>query len=1559
MRQRCFSILILASLVLAPLLMAAPEALRAPTHEGVVYTSDQIWSDNMTLNGDVIIASGATLTIEAGTHLNVSEDVTITIVGDLDIQGTVEDPVSIWGSWIAETSIQARWQGFLLDSGSSATVSNAAISDSRGGFDVESGASLTIESTQMRDTIIGVWAKGSIDGGGFTCVSATTSCLRVDGTATLTEVNSTLSAEVVHVHNGGNANIVMTTSTDDADVIVLDDGSTFYGEIHADGFTRMVRGSGSVSATVMPTDIGTGGIMVEADSLSGLLLTDTQCGTTCSVNSLITGSIEDVEFRSLFFTCDNYAPCIDVQVDGELKFVGAWPSTQIYSNGTFARLRGAGTVHANELSLYSSGQLFDVSGSGELIIENSSLMFVDGGTISGWSLEATNTIFTAQENGFVILDVDAVLSQIEIYRSFSSSDSTSIGLRAVWSNVVVDDVVVTGWNDSIRCESECTIAGLHLTSGGGGRNTGSSLTIDGGTVTVDTLDTSASDVGINIVAGTLHIAEWNVDMAHRSYGIQLANDASAIIRDMPGSTSSGVYDGFGDGTLFWGSSGTPNFAVSVEEKFTESTVTVTDLVGASIGGAIVHAHGFNENTNPSGEAMLPLLASGSNVEAEDTASGMGSSATLSPPGGEIQIAIVPGTGDWTIPAGVDARLVGGDFVLDGNLTIESTASLMLIDSTLTMPETSILVIQSNGQLKGDNGVLQGGGGALTAGTPLKGEGQGLTVSSSLTFTCYDPWTWVQTSLTGPLELNQDCELILDGGHASGALTVGTDAMLTERSHLKVTVIDAGNAVEGANVSVGGAVQQTNSNGEISTWYTWRVVDENGETNNGNQQTIVIQHANVNRYQSWIPTSNAQIEVMISTVPTGLISDSIRLEAVFSPWHLGDDLVVTSGMILEIMPDVELSLAPDAGIIVEGVLRAKDAWIGGTASEGISTGENGNIEMISTLYSGGPISVGDNGIASLASMTISDAPVSVSGSGTLAIIDGSISQTDICVRATGTLNLHGTLIENCGMYAMWTTDASLWVEGAIIGAGSSNGAWIQQSSGTLSGWNTTTYDGDGSALFLQMVDESLTVSDMTLSTGAGESALHIEQADDFILSDSTITGSPGVLIEESEMKLLRVDLFGPGLGVGITVHGTPSAGTIIEDCDIDGYDTALRLEGGLEEAEGVGVTILNSHLHAEIAIDSNRLPFTLLGGELDGMIQMLGIDKQWSANVIDIEEVEVNITGDASLHIAHTWIVSSPVNVTIAMTIPEFDFTLGEQQLEWVNHSQIVVIHQTYTESGMADAWYGQWTATSEGYLPATGQLQLDTSGQRVLSIEMTLNSPPLVSIEGPDTLVVNAGQSLNYSATATDPNGDDIVEWVWVLQSGEDTFLIGDTSSGTTTETEQGEWTLRATAIDIHGAEGYDTVALTVNPADADSDYIDSCPSIGGNAWWDAENNRFCGPDVFDVDDDNDEYKDDIDAFPYDACAHHDTDVDGLPNSLRSNCQTDLVEDDDDDGDGVPDSEDLDPLDPGVGLFTPSSEEKSLITTLCSPSVVLTLGLIIVFSTFAYLRFNTDIRRED
>ena len=61
--------------------------------------------------------------------------------------------------------------------------------------------------------------------------------------------------------------------------------------------------------------------------------------------------------------------------------------------------------------------------------------------------------------------------------------------------------------------------------------------------------------------------------------------------------------------------------------------------------------------------------------------------------------------------------------------------------------------------------------------------------------------------------------------------------------------------------------------------------------------------------------------------------------------------------------------------------------------------------------------------------------------------------------------------------------------------------------------------------------------------------------------------------------------------------------------------------------------------------------------------------------------------------------------------------------------------------------------------------------------------------------------------------------------------------------------------------------------------------------------------DLWDDDDDNDGFLDDQDAFPLDACAHLDTDGDGMPDEILSSCQSPLNQDDDDDGDGWSDAD--------------------------------------------------------
>ena len=1568
----------LISLLVLSILNAAPEALRAPAREEVIHTSDVTWSSSISITEDVTIASGATLTIEAGTQINVTEDVTIEIEGSLDIQGTPASPVEIWGSWVAETSIQARWQGFLLDTGSSATVSHTNISDSRGGFDIKSGASLEISSSNLTDNIIGVWNKGTLSGDGFACTSSSTSCLRVDGIAALNHVASSFSSEVIHVNHGGNANIGTVHSIDDGDVIVLETGSTFTGGVDADQFSRVVRGSGSVTATVTLNTIGTGNVLVEADSLSGLVVTGgSPCTSNCTVESILTGFVDGIEFSSLYLHCEGQNPCIDARIDGTLEFAGAWPSTEIYPQSLFARLRGDGEVRFNEISVQSTHTLFDVSGNGDLFIENST-MSGNAGLISGWSMDISNTVIPADTSGFVLLDVDAEFHQVEIARSFSSSDSTSIGLRAVWSDVMMDNVSMMGWNEGIVCESECSLIGAIVSSGGGGRNSGSGITVDGGSAQIESLETSASDVGINVIDGSIHVENWTVDMAHMSYGLQLSNDASAIIRNMPEYTSSGTHDGFGDGTLLWGSSGNPNFAISVEEKFTESNIQITDLVGNPIVGASVIAHGFSEISDSSGVAILPLLASGSFVEIEDPTSGMGSSAMLSPPGGSIQIAIVPGTGDWTIPAGVDARLVNGEFVLNGNLTIESTASLMLIDSTLTIPELSTITIQSNGQLKGDNGTLLGGTASLTAGVPFKGEGDGLVVTSSITFTCYDPWIWEKTSLTNDLSLSMDCELILDGGHASGTISLSQDSILRERNHLTVRVLDTGILVEGANVSVGGSVVQTDATGTASFSSTWRTVDGSGE-NEAEVKTVIVQHANLNRYRSWDPSSSEEIEVMISTLNLGSTVEDVRLEPVFSPYHLGENLVVTSGTSLEVMSGVELTLADGIQIVVEGEMSSSNAWIGGLGSSGLQIHNNGHLEMHEGFYSGGPLNVESGGNAQLTDISVSDASLSVSSTSEPAVLslEGSlIQQTDICVRAQGAsanLLIKATQIQNCGMVGIWSTSAHVNLSDTILEQGNTKGAWIQSSTGEIIRLNATMHDGDGAALHLDLQDSSLSLSHLELAAGSSTSSLQIEQSEGAHISDSIIHGESGIHIENSAITLERVDLIGAGIGTGITIFGAKSSAPVrIIDCDIDNYALALRLEGGVDYLESQPILIEQSHLHATTAIEANTLSFIIDGGEVDGVLELVAMEKAWSATVVNIEPPTVQITGEVRLYVGYDWEINvadaqgTPItsSVSLLIEVSEFDALLGYQTLNLLNPNQIQIVHRVHTEFGVMDVQFAEWSISVPNYLPQSGQLILDTTAQRVLNIEVAPNMNPVVNIIEPiEGSEMNAGNELIFNATAIDPDGDEIASWNWLLINDEgEEDLIAESSSGVFHAIEQGDWLLRLIVFDVNGGETQASIHFTVKPRDNDNDFSETCQTQGSNAWFDPVTGLLCGPDVFDEDDDNDGIRDDRDDFPFDACAHKDTDGDELPDSILTGCETDFIEDEDDDNDGVPDTEDIDPTDPSKG-DTSETEEKSLTATLCSPGIVLTIGVLIVFSIFAILRYrgseNTAFRRQE
>ncbi|MGB1659205.1 MAG: hypothetical protein ACPHHS_01780 [Candidatus Poseidoniaceae archaeon] len=117
---------------------------------------------------------------------------------------------------------------------------------------------------------------------------------------------------------------------------------------------------------------------------------------------------------------------------------------------------------------------------------------------------------------------------------------------------------------------------------------------------------------------------------------------------------------------------------------------------------------------------------------------------------------------------------------------------------------------------------------------------------------------------------------------------------------------------------------------------------------------------------------------------------------------------------------------------------------------------------------------------------------------------------------------------------------------------------------------------------------------------------------------------------------------------------------------------------------------------------------------------------------------------------------------------------------------------------------------------------------------------------------------------------------------------------------DTGLFVLQLTATDDLGLSTTAEVDIEITQLDTDGDWVSTCSS---ETWFDATKGLQCGPDIYDPDDDNDGRLDENDVWPKDPCAWIDTDEDGQPDRIQCppGASTLLFEDQDDDGDGVPD----------------------------------------------------------
>lgn len=120
------TLLCLFALFMSPL--ASFSADKGPVLEySGAYSRDLVWEKSVTMSGDVLILAGASLTVRAGTQVNVvpaegtkidpeylSALTELLVRGRLDIQGTVDAPVRFVIADANETA-EVAWSGITLD----------------------------------------------------------------------------------------------------------------------------------------------------------------------------------------------------------------------------------------------------------------------------------------------------------------------------------------------------------------------------------------------------------------------------------------------------------------------------------------------------------------------------------------------------------------------------------------------------------------------------------------------------------------------------------------------------------------------------------------------------------------------------------------------------------------------------------------------------------------------------------------------------------------------------------------------------------------------------------------------------------------------------------------------------------------------------------------------------------------------------------------------------------------------------------------------------------------------------------------------------------------------------------------------------------------------------------------------------------------------------------------------------------------------------------------------------------------------------------------------------
>ena len=1510
-----------ASAIILLLLISLSSPIMVSASDSTISTN-VTWSGQQILSGNLTIAQGATLTIESGTTIDCGDNYWILVEGTLIVDGAYffsSTPPVTQGSHGA-----GLWKGLVIASTGQALLNDTNIENAKTGILVN--GYLTANDLHIAHSYIGVNnAANSIING---YISDEIDYDSIQNSGTLELSNAEISQSASGVQTSGDSRIIQSNFSSIGVALKNIAGETVAEDIGL--FSVTVGISSQLSAKVSVSNVHGQNIALLIDAgnsddltVDGVIVSGYRLLVSNGATSFSLSNISfDGEVNSIVSALDQQ--CIGICSLDNITITNV--------NSGFS-LSGPGTHMISDLNISSIETAIEATGSGHILGHNLSIQSASSGlTFRGPSSVLTGTthieITNVKSPAIDILDSLHLWSEIMIHKQFNQQDSSSTAVNAWYANVEFNNLRIENFSTGIYLQdSEFTGTVVEVHGG-----TDTAIEMRDSNLITESISTKFQAFGIQLHEQSyLQTSNWAAEL-HNS-PLKLFDNSQANIRVFgPLNTNSNSYDASGDGTIYYGGSSSITVSTTNSGYFEETNVQFTDISNNPI-TATIKVNGFEIDCDVNGYATLPLFSQGSIIEAIFSGTGVTQSLFGGQANQVIQIPVIP-QGDWTITTDqsviLGPRPDGQPHTISGDLVMQGTSTLKLVNSELIIDSNSEISLLSSSQIIGEDSIIIADKINIHSSALITSvESSQITIDAVVNWSCTPTSSIVSVIFNKSLELHSNCHIEMLGGDITSTVSVQNQASFTQLSALDISVIDKGLPVQGALISINGTNELTDQYGQVNTNATARFIDASTD-NFGGLQNITLQIESFSDFVSWDSSKSFSHIFMASTLESGTMVESTILEAKWSPYYLEDDLLVPQLKSLIIDDGVSFRVSDGVSITVDGTLDAGDSTISSTGLGARWTGLilggelSSRIELANTdvVEASTPLHVSQTGYVYADGVTMmrstASEPLLYVESGSNAIIE--IKNSQFSDGGSGCIELYQSEAEihfsnlelsNCNGPAIWARQTTIQATNITIGSGTEIGFDLTEVSGSISSVNATQFTGNGNVFWLDSMDEQFTLDTVSANTG-GSAAIAGRNNRNLAIDSIEVTGAPAIDFDYSAGLLSNIELNGLGSGNGlISHHGRSSSSMVVENLNLNNYSVGLDLHADNGESSAPFI-IRDSFITSSTSISAENYSALVENTILSGQSEL---SDDTTINFIDstfLSQQPLSLWNGAQVNQYHTLILDAQLSgisqiTNFGISTSYSDGSISSDSVSGAAISYQLLVSKQFSTDDVIEITTLEITANSAG-LPTKSVAYSEPNNWAkgtIVTISLQANQPPsVIFVEPSYGQKIMQQQIFQANASVSDDlDTPEQLTYQWTIfdsQNNQISQVKSNMPIQNLTVPGPGIYILELKVTDQLGALQRVTISFESIPLDSDGDNTLDCDQ---DTWFDLKIGRSCGPDIYDSDDDNDGFDDERDAWPFDACAWQDTDSDNQPDEI--NCPLGitslLVEDQDDDGDGIPD----------------------------------------------------------